>query len=164
MEITELKNIEVSSKVLCEILGFKNSNYLSELVKDHGFIKSGHGKYPLLANIQRNFSYQEELHHAEIKKIREGNSRSRLDTVQAELKELELKEKQGELGKISEFKLALKNIVLLLKKGLDALETRLVFDMGLNPEQTETLKNNLAAIRNQIATTTPDTNAESVTF
>ena len=57
MELSELNKIEVSGKNLCEILDFKNSNYLSELVRDHSFIRSAHGKFPLVANVKRKINY-----------------------------------------------------------------------------------------------------------
>lgn len=164
MELNELNEIELSGKALCEILDFKNSNYLSELVKDHGFIRSVHGKYPFLKNIKRFVAYQQELHDADLKKIRESNSHARLETAQAGIKELELKEKQNELGPVREFELALRNEASLYKKGLDALKSRLKFDLNLNPEQTTELEKQINGLLNQIANLPADTNAESVTL
>ena len=164
MEYKDLENIEVSPKVLCELLDFANPNYLSNLVNNHGFKKTARGKFPLVANIKRKFEYQEELHRNEIKKIREGNSRSRLETAQAGIKELELKEKQGELGPISEFKLALRNEALLFKKGLEALRDQLGFDINLTPDEKEILNNHINGLLNQIANLPADTNAENYSF
>jgi len=164
MDIKELQNIEVSAKILTEILGFKNSNYLPELVKDHGFIRSAHGKYPLLKNIQRFITYQEELHQVDVKKIREGNSRSRLDHAQAELKELELKEKQNELGPVAEFELAMKNEVSLFVKMFNSLGTQLRYDLNLSPEQNDIIQNKIDNFLKHYASLPADTNSESVAF
>lgn len=164
MDISELNKIEVSSKVFCDIVGIKNSNYLSELVKDHGFIRSAHGKYPLLQNFKRFISYQDELHDIDIKKIREGNSKSRLDNAQAELKELELKEKQNQLGPIAEFELAHKNQALLFKKAIEGLRSRFKFDLNLNEDQSNEMDKQFNGVLTQLANLPADTNAESITL
>ena len=127
MDIKELEIIEVSPKILCEILDFENSNYLSELVKDHGFVRAAHGKYPLVKNIKRKIEYQKELHQDEIKKIREQEStRTRLERVQAEIKELELAEKKLSLIPVTDLDIVMTNQAQIYIKSLNALKTKLV--------------------------------------
>jgi len=164
MELSELNKIEVSGKNLCEILDFKNSNYLSELVRDHGFIRSAHGKFPLVANVKRKITYLQEIFEQQKKDIRESNTRSRLEAAQAELKELELKEKQNELGPVAEFELAMKNEISLFKKMFTSLGTQLKYDLNLSPEQNDIIQNKIDNFLKHYANLPADTNAESITF
>ena len=161
MELKDLENIEVSPKDLCVFLDFENPNYLSNLVKNHNFVRSAHGKYPVIANVKRKIEYMKELHQDEIKKIREGNSRSRLESAQAELKELELKEKQGELGSVVEFERAMKNEIAIFIKYIIAFGTQLKYDLNLSPEQYEIIQNKIDGILNQYASLPADTNPET---
>lgn len=162
MELKEIENIEVSPKDICVMLDFENPNSLSNLVKYNGFIRNTHGKYPVLANFKRKIEYIKELHQNEIKKIREQNSRGRLESAQAELKELELAKLKGELGSVTELEFAMKNEALLYKKGLEGLKTRLKIDLNLNPDQTEELEKQINGLLNQIANLPADTNAEFI--
>lgn len=164
MELSELNKIEVSGKNLCEILDFKNPNYLSELVSDHGYKKSAHGKYPLVANVKRKITHLQEIFEKEKKDIRESNSRSRLETAQAEMKELELKKMQGELGPVAEFELAMKNDISLFKKMFTSLGTQLKYDLNLSPEQNDIIQNKIDNFLKHYANLPADTNPESVTF
>ena len=164
MELSELEKIEVSGKNLCEILDFKNSNYLSELVKDHGFIRSAHGKYLLIANVKRKITYLQEVFEKEKKEIREGNSRSRLELAQAKYKELELAEKEKNLAPVAEFELSQKNETALFVKMFTSLGTQLKYDLNLSPEQNDIIQTKIDNFLKHYANLPPETNAESVTF
>jgi len=164
MDINQLKKIEVSPADFCEIFGFSNPNYLSELVNKHGYIRSKHGKYPLIENIKCDKKYNNALHQAALKKLREQNSRSRLEAAQAEYKEVELAKLKGELGSVFEFEMVLKNEALLYKKGLESLKSQLKFDLNLTPEQTEILNEKINSLLNQISNFPGNINAESVSF
>lgn len=163
MEISDLKNITVSSKTLENLFGYDH-RYISELVEKHRLPKKAHNQYPLLDCIKWYINYQAELHEKKIKEVRKGNSRFRLEVAQAALKELELKEKQNELGPIAQFELAEKNNALLYKKGIEALKSRLPFDLNLNPEQANELNKQCDGVLNQIANLPADANAEFITF
>lgn len=161
MEIAELKNIIVSSKVLCQILDYDH-RYISELVNDHGLPKIAHNKYPLLECIEWDKKYQKQLAEKKIKEARD--TRSRLEAAQAELKELELKEKQNELGPVAEFELAMKNEVSLFVKMFNSLGTQLRYDLNLSPEQNDIIQNKIDNFLKHYASLPAETNSESVAF
>lgn len=97
MKFEQIENIVVTSEDLAKLLPIKNRNYISELVRDHKFPRVKHNQYPLVDFIKRYVSYLDELCEDRLKKIREENTRSRLERANAEIKELALAEKRGGL-------------------------------------------------------------------
>lgn len=125
MEIQHLKNVTVSSEVISEVLNL-NKKYISQLVREKKFPKASHNSYPLIEFIQRFIEYKNELNENEKRKIRElVSNRDRLEKAQADLKEIELEEKQKKLIPSDEVESVMLTAAQVYVKGLEAFETTL---------------------------------------
>lgn len=161
---TMIYDIKVSSEEMAEILKIKNRNYISVLVADHAFPRADFNKYPLVKFMQRWIEYQEEIHCKEIEKIREGNSRERLERGRAELIEMEIAIKHGTLVDSRHLEDALNNEVSLYVRGLEVLKTKMANLLNLNAQQKEIIETEINSIRNQIGNLPADKSVSDIKF
>lgn len=160
-----LKEVTVSTKDLATLFGVA-SKYISQLVKK-GMPNEGHNKFNLYECVKWRFEDNEKIYQNDKKKIREENTKSRLELANAELKELELAERRGSLIDSKEVYQSKMNDATIYVKGLDALGTKLppVLIHAKNEEEiSTTIKKETDNIRNQIATIPANTAAAAVNF
>src|SRR3989337_1983953 len=125
MEFEKINLIIVSSEDLTKILPIKNRNYIAELVRDHNFPRDTHNQYPLIDFIKRYVEYQDELCEKKILKIRELKPQDELARKSAELKDLELKEKQKKLIDSSIVNFAWLNEIHIINTELDGFSIKI---------------------------------------
>ncbi|MDP5277157.1 hypothetical protein [Chengkuizengella axinellae] len=94
------KNIEVSTKEICEILGL-SARRIQQLANEGILIRVSHGKYDLPASIQSYISYikEQEMEEAELDKTEEE---AKWTKARREKTELELQIMRGELHRSSD--------------------------------------------------------------
>jgi ribosomal protein L31E len=165
MEKTPEKLI-VSAALMAEIVGLA-PHYINELVREKGAPRENKaGKYNVTDFVLWYLDYKREEYEAKLKKIQEGKSQDRLNTANAEIKELQLKQMQGELMPSDQVRLAFGELKLIFQKGLEAMPTRLAPILaGVTREEAQQLiqketDNILKQIANvsldQYSTTTSD--------
>lgn len=89
-----IKKIKVTTAELADLLDV-SEGYISQLVLEHGYPKEDHNSFKLFDFVQKRFAHLKEMCDDRIKKLREENSKSRLERVNAEIKELDLAEKKN---------------------------------------------------------------------
>lgn len=125
MQLENLKNVSVDVETLSELFSLSKS-YISELSRKKGFPKSSYNSYPLFEFTQRFLEYKNELFEKEKRKLRElTSSRERLEKAQADLKEIELGEKQKSLVPVQEVESIMLTAARIYVKNLESLETTL---------------------------------------
>jgi len=157
-----IKEITVTTSDLADLIDVSDK-YISQLVLDHNYPKEGHNAFNLYKFIKKRFQHLEEMCNDRIVKIlREETSKSRLERANAELKELELQEKRGQLIDSNHFKDALENEAHIFIKGLDILNVKLGQVLSLDEKQSQLIEKEINSIREQIAALPADTRADSV--
>ena len=121
LKITEIKKIKVDRKTLAALLGYKNENSINNLVSKDGAPRVDHNEYPLFEFIQWHRDYLEKIHEAEIQKIKSEKPQDLLARRNADLKELELKEKRNELIPREQVKEAWLNEIQVIKMSFQGL-------------------------------------------
>lgn len=114
----------VTTKELAEIYGYSDK-YISELVVKHGHPKAAHNKYDLEKSFKWYIDYLKNLHEAEIKRLKEEDTKARLERARAEEKELDLAVKKRLLIKSEDVLRSKMNDAALFKKSLLNLKRKL---------------------------------------
>lgn len=115
----------VSAALMAEIVGLA-PHYINELVREKGAPReSKAGKYDVVEFTQWYLDYKRDEYEAKLKKIQEGKSQDRLNNVNAEIKDLQLKQMQGELMPADQVRMAFGELKIIFQKGLEAMPTRL---------------------------------------
>jgi hypothetical protein len=156
-----MKNIIITTAELADLFGIAEK-YVSQLVIDHGYPKVGHNAFNMYECSKKRFSHLEEMCVERIKKVREENTKSRLERANAELKELELQEKKGKLISSDQFRDALENEAHIYTKGLDILKSKLNQVLNLDEKQREYIEKEINSIREQIGNIPADKPADTV--
>ncbi len=162
----ELKEIMISTSELAELFDVSHK-YISQLVLDHIMPKATHNKFKLYECVKWRFVYNEKICENRLKKIREENTRSRLERANAELKELELAEKRASLISADSVEKSKMNDAIIYVKSLNALNTKLPpVLIGAKTEQdiSKIIKKETDSIRNQLATIPGNIPSGSVKF
>lgn len=133
----------------------KSERYIQKLVAEKAFPKLEHGRYNKIAFVNKYLELKEE----EIKRAR-GESiidaKHRYHSVMADLKLLELKEKQKELIPLDIFETFMLVLMKSIEKKIDSLPGRLINKLAAakNKEQMlQTVKEAVDKIKNDISET-----------
>lgn len=164
--MTKIKEVIVSTSELAKLFDVSDK-YISQLVLDHGMPKVAKNKFNLYDCVKWRFDYNEEIYEDRLKKIREENTKSRLERANAELKELELAEKRGSLIPAESVERAKLNDAIIYIKSLDALKTKLPpVLLGAKTEQdiSKIIEKETDSIRTQIADLPADIHAGTIKF
>lgn len=115
----------VSAAIMAEIVGLA-PHYINELVREKGAPRENKvGKYDVADFVLWYLDYKREEYETKLKKIQEGKSQDRLNTANAEIKELQLKQLNGELIPDNQVKLAFGELKLIFQKNLESMPGRL---------------------------------------
>lgn len=92
----KIKEVIVCTSELAKLFDVADK-YISQLVLEHGMPKAGKNKFNFYECVKWRFDYNEKNFEGRLQKIREENTRTRLERANAEIKELDLAMKRGEL-------------------------------------------------------------------
>jgi len=96
-QIEKLSHKFLTRKEVAELLGFKNEKYINELESEFNLPKEDFNKYELKKVIHWWTRYTAEKHLKEVDKIKKEKPQDELARRQARLKEIEIKEREGNL-------------------------------------------------------------------
>lgn len=82
---------------MAALLGYKNENSINNLVSKEGAPRLSHNEYPLFEFIQWHRDYLTKIHQSEIEKIKSEKPQDELARKNAELKDILIKQKSGNL-------------------------------------------------------------------
>jgi hypothetical protein len=156
-----LKNIILTSEAAAAILAY-DKRYLSECVTDHGMPKLDYNQYSLFDIVIWKYARLESLHKKELDAARSADTKGRLDTVNAEIKELELAEKRKQLIPVDRFIEAMENEAAIYVRGLEVLQTKLKTILNLPAEQTDLIEKEINSIRTQLGKLPADISADAL--
>ena len=91
------KEITISSDELSILFGFKNRNYISELVKEKGLPKISWNKFNLFDAVKWYISYKDKLHKEEMEKLKSENAQDELTRENTKMRKLQYQKSIGEL-------------------------------------------------------------------
>lgn len=148
--MSSVKSIIVTTKELAEIFGVSDG-YISELVNDYQMPKIAFNQFNLYECLKFRFEHLEKIYQDKIKKNKDETNRGRLELASARLKELELKKIEGELAPVEEFRIAFYNQIMIFVKAMKVLNTFFKFDLGLNPEQIENVREKIDQLLIQLS-------------
>lgn len=114
----------VGSEELARILGFKNRNYISELVKDKGMPKEDWNKFDLYKVIPWFLQLKEEQYKDEIRKVRAEKPQDDLARKSTELKDLQIQEMKGALVDKEQVLAAVLSLIGVLKSAFKSLSPK----------------------------------------
>lgn len=135
--MNDIKKITVTTKQLAEIFNVSES-YISDLVNDYNMPKVAFNKFNLLDCMKFRFTHLEKIYQDKINRYNDNESnKGRIEAATARLKEIELSEKENQLGPIAEFELAFRNQIQIYKKGIDTLQSFCKFDLNLTEDQLQ---------------------------
>lgn len=121
MSIDELNKINVGRKELAFILDY-HENHINYLVTKEGAPKNEvHNSYSLIGFIKWWRKYFEKSKEEEIQRARSAKPQDYLATVSAKIKELQIKEKEGELVPAADVNDAWQNEMAVLNAKVDGL-------------------------------------------
>lgn len=99
MSIDELKNITIGRKELAALLGYTENHINYLVVKEKAPKNNEHNSYPLIEFLLWHSVYQVKIKSDELEKLRKEKPLDRKIAAEANLKELELEERNGNLIK-----------------------------------------------------------------
>lgn len=151
MNIDTLKNLSVGRKEIAHVCKYTNENYINELVSKGAPKNSEHNSYPLIDFIQWHIDYLKENFDREVERIKSEKPQDNLARKSAELKDLLIREKRGELGRISSFKDAWLNEMLVVNSELDGFPIKAASNL-LGIDNIKDMKEKLVDEINKIKT------------
>lgn len=161
--MNDIKSIIVTTKELAEIFGV-SEGYISDLVHDYKMPKIGFNQFNLYECLKFRFEHLEKIYQDKLKRNDDGTNKSRIDAANARIKEIELKKLEGELAPVKQFTIAFHNQIMIFVKAMEQLNVFFKFDLGLNPEQVETVRLKINELLNKLSEIPPEMRVEDVKF
>lgn len=134
--MSDIRNITVTTKQLAEIFNV-SEGYISDLVTDYSMPKVAFNQFNLLDCLKFRFAHLEKIYQDKLKRHDDDTSKGRIEAATAKLKEIEVAEKEKQLGPVAEFEFAFRNQIQIYKKGIDALSSFCKFDLHLTEDQLQ---------------------------
>jgi hypothetical protein len=149
--------IKVGRKDIAEIFGY-NEKYINELVKEKGAPHGDdHNEYNLIKWIQWNIIYIKKQYEAELEKIKATTPQDLLASKNAILKDLDIREREGELVIADSVRASWLNEQQMIKSNVDLCEINLkqrIKDVAENKEKEEIITSEFIKLKNKIANST----------
>lgn len=130
----EIKEVTVNAKALADLFGV-TEKYISELVLTQNMPKSGYGEFKLYDCVKWYIDYKQQSHRKEVQKIKNEDEQKRLTRANAALKELALKEKEGELIPYEKVKSAWLDEMKILAVAFDGIPAKAAIELEGNTKQ-----------------------------
>ena len=148
--MTKLKEVTATTKELAELFDV-TPKYVSQLVLNHGMPKAAKNKFNFYKCVKWRFDFNEKSFEDRSQKIREENTKSRLERANAELKELDLAEKRGELVQATAMENAWLNEIAVIDAELEGLAIKAAPNL-LGIKSVKKMKDKLIIEINKIRT------------
>jgi len=117
----DIEKLNIGRKQLAKIYNY-SENHINLLVKKYGAPKNtGHNSYPLVDFIRWHTNYLDEQHKEGLQKIKSDKPQDVLAIKSAELKDLLIREKRGELVLATDVEDSWLNEIAVINAGLDGM-------------------------------------------